>query len=645
MKLEFLPLNKLVIGKTNMRYGKRAPDVADILSTVRKRGVLQPIIVRPAPAEPVAPASINARPSDLFEIVAGARRFTAARIVADERRAARAASAEDTDDVADDDGAVLPCAILDDGDDADAVEASLIENIARLDADEVTQWQTFTRLIREGRSVDDLSSTFGLPELAIKRVLALGNLLPRIRALYAAETIDRTTVRHLTLASKSQQKAWLALADDTTAHCPTGQQLKAWLFGGPSIPVRHALFDVEASGLTVIADLFGDDAYFADSDAFWVAQNAAIEARRDAYLAAGWTDAVIVPTQQHFATWEHEKVAKHKFGRVYLDVRSSGEVVIHEGYLTRREAERRARGGEDATETAARSAARPELTSTLQTYVDLHRHAAVRAVLLDHPGVALRLMVAHGIAGSHLFRVSADPQATRNPEVRDSLDNSRAEADFDARRRAVLALLGIDAEAATVIGGTPEGAGYDGAPVTIFYRLLDLPDPDVMEVLGVVIGEAMASGSAIVEAVGLHLGVAMADYWSADAAFLSLVRDRAVMTAIVADVAGDTVVKANAGETTATMKRIVADHIAGENGRPAVKNWVPRWMAFPPAAYTDRGGVGTVAAHAKAEAGRTLARDLGSGTPSDDAEPVPSVDARPPETPIEDGASPLSLAA
>ena len=93
-------------------------------------------------------------------------------------------------------------------------------------------------------------------------MLALGNLLPRIRALYAAEEIDRATVRHLTLASKSQQKAWLALVDDPSAYVPTGHQLKAWLFGGQSIAVRHALFDVDGERAAIVADLFGEDALF-----------------------------------------------------------------------------------------------------------------------------------------------------------------------------------------------------------------------------------------------------------------------------------------------------------------------------------------------------------------------------------------------
>jgi ParB family chromosome partitioning protein len=576
MKLDFIALDKLSVSKANMRYGKKDPDVSDILPTVRKRGVIQPVLVR-----------ANCGPG-LFEIVAGRRRFTAAKIVADERRAAgEDGEGQET---------LLPCAILDEADDAAAVEASLIENIARLDADEVTQWETFTRLVREGQGIDDIAATFGLPDLTIRRVLALGNLLPRIRSMYARDEIDRTTVRHLTLASKSQQKAWLALADDADAYLPTGHQLKAWLFGGKAVPSAHALFDVAASGLATIADLFGDDRYFADADAFWEAQNAAIEARRAAYIEQGWADAVIVGPDSCFSTWEYEKAARRKGGRVYFDVRSSGEVVIHEGYIGRSEAARRAKS-DSGTDARPK---RPELTSSLQTYVDLHRHAAVRAALTGHPGVALRLMVAHAITGSHLWRVSPEPQTTRSDDVRESLDESKAEADFDERRRAVLGVLGFDADTPTVTGGN----GDDYGVVGLFTRLLDLPDPVVMDVIAIVIGETLASGSAAVAAVGTGIGVNMAHYWQADDAFFALLRDREVLTAIVAEVAGDGVAAANAREKTRVMKTILRDTLAGTGGRTRRDGWVPRWMAFPPSAYTARGGVGSVAAHARAEAAR-----------------------------------------
>ena len=615
MKLDFIPLDKLSVSKTNMRYGKRPPDVADILPSVRKRGVIQPVIVRPNPGpEPVQGCAL-----DGYEIVAGARRFTAANIVADERRAESL------------DPEPMPCAILDSGDDADAVEASLIENIARLDADEVTQWATFTRLVKEGRSICEIAATFGLPELTIKRVLALGNLLPRIRALYAKEEIDRATVRHLTLASKSQQKAWLALADDDNAYLPTGHQLKAWLFGGQSVPVGFALFDVEASGLATIADLFGEDRYFTDAEAFWTAQDAAIEQSRAAYIEAGWADAVIVGPDQYFSTWEYQKAAKRKGGRVYIDVRQSGEVTFHEGYVSHKEAARIARG---ETPTADKPK-RPEITSTCQTYIDLHRHAAVRAALTGHPGIALRLMVAHAITGSPLWRISPEPQTTRKEAVRDSLDNSRAEAAFDEHRRAVLGLLDFDADTPTVTGGNADEYGLVG----LFLRLLEIPDAALMDVIAIVMGETLASGSAAVEAVGMRIGVDMADYWQADDAFFELIRDKEMLGHIVAEVAGDAVAEANKGEKTKVMKAIVRDHLDGANGRTKVEGWVPKWMAFPPSAYTDRGGVGTVAANARAEAARAIEQ------PSDPDPTAPGAVAAPPETDGETGCEPVPLAA
>jgi ParB family chromosome partitioning protein len=616
MKLDFIPLDKLSVSKANMRYGKKPPDVSDILPTVRSRGVIQPIIVRPNPV----PSQVEGGGSDLFEIVAGSRRFHAAKIVADERRAAG------------DEAEPMPCAILGEGDDAAAIEASLIENVARLAPDEVTQWETFTKLVKEGRKVEDVAATFGLPDLAVRRVLALGNLLPRIRNLYRKEQIDAATVRHLTLASKSQQRAWLALADDENAYLPTGYQLKAWLFGGQSIPVAHALFDVEESGLGVVADLFGEDCYFADADAFWTAQNEAIEATRAAYIEQGWADAIVVPPPEHFATWEYEKAGKRKGGRVYLDVRASGEVVVHEGYISRKEARRLAKA--DSGEPQAKPA-RPEVTSTMQTYIDLHRHAAVRAALTGFPGVALRLMAAHAIGGSHLWRVTPEPQITRNDEVRESVELSKGEADFNVARRAVLEVLGFSPEEPTVTGGNGDDYGVAG----LFHRLLDLPDPAVMEIVAVVMGETLAAGSAAVEAAGSQIGVDMAHYWQADDAFFALLRDKEVLTRIVAEVGGETVAAANGGEKAKTMKCIVRDHLEGVNGRPKVESWVPRWMAFPPSPYTQRGGVGTVAAHAKAEAAREIDRFDG-----DDPDPAaPGAVLAPPDP--DDAPDPVPLAA
>jgi ParB family transcriptional regulator, chromosome partitioning protein len=344
MQLRHIDIANLTVSAANMR-GKGKADIANILPSVRTRGILVPLMVRP-----------NGSP-DTFEIVAGKRRYHAVLAVAEEN----GGEAEP-----------LPCAVLDDADDAAALEASLIENVARLDPDEVTRWETFTRLVKEGRSPENIALTFGLTDLQVKRTLALGNLLPRIRNLYRDEKIDAVNVRHLTLASKAQQREWLKMLDNPNAYCPTGSQLKAWLFGGASIPTSAAIFDLATYEGELVTDLFGDDSYFASADAFWAAQNAAIDAKAKAYREAGWNDVIILEPGSYFHTWEHERRPKKKGGKVFIAVGHRGEVTVHEGYVSRREARR-----QEQAEGAGEKPKRPEITAPIQNYIDLHRHAVV----------------------------------------------------------------------------------------------------------------------------------------------------------------------------------------------------------------------------------------------------------------------------
>lgn len=575
MELRHIDLGQLCVSAANMR-GRAKPDLANLLPSVRARGILVPLIVRPR-SRRGAVASDREAPSeqaepDAFEIVAGKRRYFAAVTVAEE------AGGIDP----------LPCAVIEAGDDAAALEASLIENIARLDPDEVTRWETFTRLVREGRSPEQIALTFGLTELQVKRTLALGNLLPRIRQLYRREEIDAASIRHLTLGSRERQREWLALFDADPLRCPMGHSLKAWLFGGQTIPTKAALFDLASYEGATVSDLFGDDSYFACAETFWAAQNAAVEARAAEYRDAGWSEVIVLPAGTYFHSWEHERCPKRKGGKVFIAVSPRGDVAIHEGYISLKEARQRAK---QASGEAQANPVRPELSAALQNYIDLHRHAAVRAKLASAPSMALRLMVAHVIVGSSLWNVRVEPQPGHSDAITESVETCASEAAFDDKRRTVLALLAFDPETPTVTGG------YDGpaSMAGLFAKLMTLPDEAMLAILAIVMGETLEAGSALIELLGRELDVSMAEVWQPDDALLDLLRDREVLDAVLAEVAGKTVANANASATGKVKRRIVRDCLTGENGRAKVEGWVPKWMAFPPAAYTGRGGVGTVA--------------------------------------------------
>ena len=573
MRVTHADPRNLTLSKLNMHYGEPDPDCADIIGSIRQKGVLVPLIVQETLVDgAVAPGH--------FEVVAGRRRW----------RSALAVIAEgiDVDD--------LVVVVLDPGDDAAAIEASLLENIARLPPGEVAQWERFVHLIKLGRTPEALAVTFGLSDQVVRRVLALGNLIPRLRELYRREEIDVATIRQLTLATKAQQKAWLDLRDDPDQREPRGPNLKAWLFGGEAISTSRAFFALDDYPGAIIGDLFGEESYFTDAALFWRCQNEAIAAKALALKAEGWADVEVLEVGSYFASHNHVPTPKDEGGKVFMTLTRQGGVQVHEGWLSAKEARKgqaaRKAGlvgeaglggeaGEDGEGGAARTE-RAEVTLAQQTYIDLHRRAAVRAVLPDRPDVALRLMLAHVLAGSRYWRVESDPLGAGSQLAADSLAKSPAEIRFCAQRAHVLKLLGAVGEGEVI------ARGYAGGVSAVFAKLLSLPDLDVLAIAAVVMGETLAAGSVEVEVAGTYLAVDMGDYWSPDEAFFAGLKDREAINAMLREVGGKKVADGNLTEKVRTQKAILRDFLDGTGERPKVEKWLPRWLTFPAGAYTKR---------------------------------------------------------
>jgi ParB family chromosome partitioning protein len=365
----------------NVRHSRKPPDVSDILPSIRARGVLQPLLVRPNGKD--------------FEIVAGRRRYFAAAKVAEEQGVPA-------------DEVLLPCAVTSKGDDAGAMEASLIENVARAPMDELEEYEAFARLLKQGRGVADIAQTFGVTELYVKQRFALANLHSKIKDAYRDGDIEPEDLQLLTSATRRQQKEWIEAFEqerdpenEEADAVPRGHYLKQWLFGGERIATGAALFAIEDYKGELITDLFGDVSCFADPEAFWVLQNAAIARLRDQLAAKAWK-VTVLGKGERFQAWQHVETPKEDGGNAFIEIRDTGEVEVHEGYLARDERRPRRNGGkpEGGAEDAVDKVTKPELTKAAENYLALHRYAVVRAELLSHPGVALRLAVAHMIAGS-----------------------------------------------------------------------------------------------------------------------------------------------------------------------------------------------------------------------------------------------------
>jgi len=566
MDLRHIPIENLKVSTLNMRHERKKPDVADILPSIRERGVLVPLIVRPNGTK------------GRFEILAGRRRFFASTAELKE-------SGEKS--------IKLPCAILAKGDDAGAIEASILENVARLDPDEMSQFEAFNRLAGEGRTVPEIAATFGVTELMVKRRLALADLIPEIRKAYSEDHIDATSIQALTLATEDQQREWFDLWNsDDTEYVPTGRQLKAWFLGGEHIPVSKALFDLykyHGYASQILTDLFGEEDVFADAATFWKCQSEAIPAKVKSFKEAGWADVTVLDRGRYFSKWDHVARGKDDGGKVLIEVRDNGDVTFHEGYLETKEAAKRvkAAGSGEGAENDAPSS-RPEMTQGMQTYFELHRHAAVRTKLLEHPDIALRLMIAHAIVGSSLWQVRPEPQRSRHEATLESVGGSKAQTAFQTERKAVLKLLGLEAiDTRPIIRGN----GDEYALCDIFARLLKINEIDVLTVLTYVMAEALEVGNASVEALGNTLPVSLKDCWQPDAAFFDLLRDKQTINAMLGEIAGKAIADANITETAKVQKGIIIDTLTGANGRDAKPDWRPSWAAFPFGTYRSGDGI------------------------------------------------------
>lgn len=564
MKLDHIPLGQLKLSSLNVRR-KGGKDVADLLPSIRALGLLQPLLVRPN--------------CEGFEIVAGQRRFLALSKLAEDGQLSDP----------------VPCAIMENGDDARAIEASLAENIARLPMDEIDQYKAFAALAAKGVEPADIAGHFGVTERLVSQRLAIAGIIDPILNAYRKGEIDAGTLRTLTMATPRQQKAWWKLVKSEDGYAPTGRALREWLFGGSQIPVSNALFAEADYPGTIMSDLFGEDRYFSDAEAFWSLQNKAIADKREACLASGWSEVVILDIGRHFATWEHQKTPKTKGGRVYVAITRDGEVVFHEGYVTLKEAHRREKAaalGEDSSAGIGGKDARPELTGKMRNYLGLHKHAAVRTELLAHPGIALRLAVAHIITGSGLWAVKPDGQRAESEAIRGSLAASKAEAGFAEERRRIRLLLGIgdeDVDDAESIVPRQRDWSASRSMAAIFDALMHMEDKTIIRILAFVMAETLEAQTGTVEALGLLLGTDMKNWWTPDLTFFDLLRDKEAINAMLREVAGDVTADAHTAATAKVQKKIIADCLSGE-GRAKVEGWQPRYTAFPASGYTGRFG-------------------------------------------------------
>ena len=170
-ELAQLPVGSLRPGKYQPRTRMDEASLAELADSIRARGVIQPVVVRP-----VGPSQ--------YEILAGERRWRAARIAGLER---------------------VPALVREVPDEA-ALGIGLIENIQREDLSPLEEANGLKRLIEEFKLThEEVAGAVGRSRAGVTNLLRLLDLAPAVQEMLQDGDIDMGHARALLALSKPRQ--------------------------------------------------------------------------------------------------------------------------------------------------------------------------------------------------------------------------------------------------------------------------------------------------------------------------------------------------------------------------------------------------------------------------------------------------------
>lgn len=260
--IQHIPLNKLVESADNVRRTERKREIDALAASIAAHGLLQNL-------------TVTERGAGKYAVVAGARRHAALKLLARQGERAR--------------DWPVPCHVVDA---AVAVEASLAENVQRIDMNAMDEVEAYAALVDGGASVANIAQRFGATIRHVEQRLALARLSPRLRTAYRKGELTLDVARAFCLDPDhaAQERVFKGLSKPISN---THAVRSALTQGRTPASDRMALFvgidAYTAAGGRIVKDLFEDDiALLEDGDVLQRLALQKAEALRDVVQAEGW---------------------------------------------------------------------------------------------------------------------------------------------------------------------------------------------------------------------------------------------------------------------------------------------------------------------------------------------------------------------
>lgn len=165
-----IPLSALLPSPHNVRVRteedlaalRKTAEVRQLANSIEHAGLLQSLVVHQIDGD-----------EKRFGVAGGGRRLAALTLLREEKKVR--ASHE------------IACTVVPE---AEAMTASLLENVERASMHPAEEYVAFKRLIDSGKPVEDVAAIFGVSPLVVRRRLKLGNVAPALLDLYQADKLD-----------------------------------------------------------------------------------------------------------------------------------------------------------------------------------------------------------------------------------------------------------------------------------------------------------------------------------------------------------------------------------------------------------------------------------------------------------------------
>ncbi len=184
------------------------PELEELAASIREKGVLQPLLVRPAPGAPGE-----------YQIVAGERRW----------RAAQRASLR-----------VLPVVVRDDLTDLDVLEIGIIENVQRADLNPLEEAMGYRALVDQfGRTQEQVAETVGKSRSHVANMLRLLALPDSVRQHLVEGRLSAGHARAIATAPNADKLAERIVNEGLSVRQAEAQARSGGEKGSPAVrPIR-----------------------------------------------------------------------------------------------------------------------------------------------------------------------------------------------------------------------------------------------------------------------------------------------------------------------------------------------------------------------------------------------------------------------